>query len=214
MKDRRRTFAGRDQKASPFGAVLMRLCDAVGGVGAALVDAEGETVDYAGTLDPFGIKIAAAEISVLLDVLRGCPAFEWNRTEELFLRGGRRSFYARVLGEGYAIVVVLMPLAFTVSRRAVVEAIHDLSAEAGLRVPPSVAAQERWFAVEVQCHADHPRRPQAIWLSGGWFRVEVLGVYGAEKGNLGFRARLDSGAELTLVRERLGRWYADAVPPQ
>jgi hypothetical protein len=44
--------------------------------------------------------------------------------------------------------------------------------------------------------------------------VEVLGVYGAEKGNLGFRARLDSGAELTLVRERLGRWYADAVPPQ
>jgi hypothetical protein len=214
MKDRRRTFAGRDQKASAFGGVLMRLCDALGGVGVALVDGEGETVDYAGTLDPFDIKIAAAEVSVLLDVLRGCMALDWNRTEELFLRGARRSFYAHVLGEGYAIVIVLMPQAFTVSRRAVIEAIHDLSAEAGLRIPPSVAAQERWFAVEVQCHPDHPRRPEAIWLSGAWVRVEVLGVYGAEKGDLGFRARLDSGAEITLVRERLGRWYAYAVPPQ
>lgn len=214
MRQRRRTFAGRDQRASTFGAVLLRLCDAAGAMGAALVDAEGETVDYAGTIDPFEIKLAAAEFCVLLDVMRATQAFDLCDTVEVSLRGSRRSFYAHILGDGYAVVLVLMPHAFTISRRAIVEAVRDLCEEAGLQTPAAVLADERWFLVEARCESQHPRRPDAIWIAGAWHGLEILGVYGerSESREIGFRARLDSGAEITLVRERSGRWYADALP--
>ncbi len=58
---RRKTLVARDQAVSAFSGALMRLCDAIAAHGAALVDAEGETVDYAGSLSPFEIRVAAAE---------------------------------------------------------------------------------------------------------------------------------------------------------
>jgi hypothetical protein len=58
---RQGTLAVRDQAVSEFSGTLMRLCDATAAFGAALVDAEGETVDYAGSLSPFEIRVAAAE---------------------------------------------------------------------------------------------------------------------------------------------------------
>jgi hypothetical protein len=41
--------------------------------------------------------------------------------------------------------------------------------------------------------------------------LEVLGRWPSDlsRGDVGYRARLPSGAELTLVREPLGRWYVD-----
>jgi hypothetical protein len=42
--------------------------------------------------------------------------------------------------------------------------------------------------------------------------VELLGRYESrllEEGEVGFRARLANGEEVNLVRERLGRWYAE-----
>ena len=45
MKGRRRSIGDRDQRASVFSAALMRLCESASALGAAVVDAEGETVD-------------------------------------------------------------------------------------------------------------------------------------------------------------------------
>ncbi len=58
---RKALFGARDQAASNFAATLGRLCDAVPAVSAALVDGEGETVDYSGSLSPYEIRVAAAE---------------------------------------------------------------------------------------------------------------------------------------------------------
>lgn len=213
MRQRRRTFV-RDQHASAFHAALMRLCDAVSCVGAALVDSEGETVDYAGNIDPFEIKIAAAEMSILLSVLRQTPVLQWRDTEEVTVRGTKRTFYAHVLEDGYAVVLALPPRAFTISRRAISEAIRELCVEGGLRLPPSIARDgEQWLRVLVRCPLGS-RRPNAVWANGSWCRLEVLGIYkdDARRGECGYRARLDSGAEITLVREPFGRWYADSQP--
>ena len=54
------------------------------------------------------------------------------------------------------------------------------------------------------------RRPRRVFLGGTWEDLEVMGaVVGLGRGERGYRVRTSSGEELTLVRERLGRWYAD-----
>jgi hypothetical protein len=212
MSTRRRTIAVRDQRASAFSAVLLRLCDAVGARGAALVDAEGETVDYAGAIDPFDIKVAAAEWCVVLALLRQSRMPGFPETQELALRGGKKSFSVHVLSDGYALVLQLQPHAFAVSQRALHEAIRELCAEAGLDIPRALRRDtERWRRVDVRCEPSQARRPRALWVGGAWCTLEVLGRWRTDlsRGDVGYRARLPSGAELTLVREPLGRWYVD-----
>jgi hypothetical protein len=215
MNERHRTLTHRDQAASAFSAALMRLCEALGALGTALVDSEGETVDYAGRLDPFDIKIAAAELCVLLEVVRHTGALGWSETEEILVRGTRRSFYVRLLGEGYAMIVILPLHAFGVSRRGVAEAVREVCSEAGLEVPHSMARYiEQWLRVDVRVDPSDSRRPDAVWVDGIWCPVEVLGVYRDDPSSreVGYRARLKSGSEITLIRESLGRWYADSRP--
>jgi hypothetical protein len=214
---KRRAIAVRDQHASAFGAALLRLCDSTGAVGAALVDAEGETVDYAGSLSPFDIKVAAAECVILLALLREAKTAPMRETQGLLVRAANKSFFVQSLADGYAIVLELLRHAFGVSPRAVQEAVRELCGEAGLAVPAALESQkERWCRVDVRCDDVSPKRPRAIWLAGGWTPLEVLGRWTAGLGSreIGFRARLANGAELTLVREPLGRWYSDAALPQ
>lgn len=215
MSRRDRPAARRDQAVSAFGGVLMRLCDATGATAAALVDAEGETVDYAGTIDPFEIKVAAAEWRLAFDVLMRCAVPAWSSTHELVVRAGARSYCAIRLSEGYAILVVLPARAFLVSERALTEAVRDLCSEAGLPVPDRGKPEhESWVRVEVRGLAADNRRPEALWIDGGWCPVEILGHFidRARPREVGYRARLGNGKEVTLVRERLGRWYADENP--
>ena len=92
---------------------------------------------------------------------------------------------------------------------------RDISKEAGLSVPLAFRAEkERWTRVEVRTAKVDPRRPEALWRDGTWAALTILGHY--EKSGalpeVGYRARLLSGAEITLVREPLGRWYADDIP--
>jgi len=212
MKSRRRQIVTRDQRASAFSGVLLRLCDAAGAVGAALVDAEGETVDYAGAMDPFDIKIVAAEWVIVLALLRESKVRGFPETEEVVVRGRRKSFFVQVLADGYALVIQLPTHAFSISRLAVHEAVRDLSREAGLSMPRALLAdREHWRRVDVRCEPFDARRPKAIWTSGGWSPLEVLGRWraGLGRGGVGYRARLPTGAEVNLVRERLGRWYSD-----
>ena len=215
MKEQRRSVAARDQGATPFGAMLLRLCDSTGARGSALVDHQGETVDYAGALDPYEIKVAAAEWRLVLEVVTRTGVFGWPETAEVIVRARRRSFAVIRLPEGYAIVLQLGARCFSISQRAVSEAARELCAEAGLELPRSLARVEHWSRVEVKPAPDDPRRPIEIWVGSAWARIDVLGRYEATllyRGEIGFRARLANGAEINLVREPLGRWYAEDLP--
>lgn len=212
---RSRTLHGRDQATTPFGGTLLRLCDNTGAMGAALVDQEGETVDYAGTIDPYEIRVAAAEWRLVLRVVGESRVPSWSDTEELIVRSRRRSYAVRLLPEGYAIVLQLLSHCFSVSHRALGEAVRDLCAEAGLSLPAATRDRDKWTRVEVHTAPEDQRRPVSIWVGSVWSRVEVLGRYdetSLERGEVGYRARLANGAEVNLVREQLGRWYAEDLP--
>ena len=212
---RRRGIARRDQAASAFSAILMRLCDATGALAAALVDSEGETVDYAGTLDPYDIRVCAAEWSLVLRATGEAGTRHWQLTTQIVVRASHRSFAVVKLTEGYAIVLQLLPHCMHLSHRAIAEACREVAEEAqleGALLEPG--SDERWVRLDVMTRPG-TRTPAALWWGGEWHPVEVLGRYGREqlgRGELGYRARLALGFELTLVREPLGYWYADQLP--
>jgi len=83
----RRALVGREQDTTPFNTILLRFCDATPAVGAALVDHQGETVDFAGVLDAFDIKVAAAEWRIVLDLVLGSRVASWPEANELLIRG-------------------------------------------------------------------------------------------------------------------------------
>ena len=75
MRRRNRRPSERVQLVTPFTRILEQLVNACpGALGAAFVDAEGETVDYAGVIDSFTIKVAAAHLRILLHEIAGLPA--------------------------------------------------------------------------------------------------------------------------------------------
>lgn len=209
-----RAMAPRDQAASAFSAILMRLCDATGALAAALVDSGGETVDYAGALDPFDVKVGAAEWSIVLRIATEAQSCHWQSTSQILVRAQTRSFAVVRLTEGYAIVLQLLPRCFRVSQRALAEARREIAQEA--RLDPCVAEDcpEPWVRIDVRTRPG-TRTPIALWWAGQWHPLEILGRYArAQLGpkELGYRARLPKGAEVTLVREPFGLWYADQVP--
>jgi hypothetical protein len=199
------------QAASAFSAILWRLCDASGALGAALVDSEGETVDYAGKLGSFDVRVAAAEWRVVLAQVEQSSVSGWNPTDEVVVRAQKQSFLVSSLSEGYAIVLILPRRAFRVSRRALHEAIGELSREAGLARPARTNERWRWLSVEVQTEASDPRRPRAVWQDGTWLPVTILGRFKSadlDRREVGYMTRLDSGDERLLVREPMGRWFS------
>ncbi len=214
MTRRERVPAPRDQTATPFSVVLGRFCDATGALGAALVDFQGETVDYAGPMDPYAIRVAAAEWRLVLDLVLVRRALRLAQTVSLVVRADRASFAAVPLGEGYALVVCLPVRCFSVSPRALSEVVRDLCREGGIAAP-AAWQDARWLRVEVRAAPGPMGRPLELWHSGRWWRLEILGRYVPEalgRRELGFRARLEVGSDLTLVREPRGVWYADGLP--
>ncbi|MBN2191626.1 MAG: hypothetical protein JW751_02320 [Polyangiaceae bacterium] len=214
MSGRSRSDIPRDQALTAFGVTLRRFCDASGAFGAALVDAQGESVDYAGRVDPYDIRVSAAEWRLVLDLALACRSLNWSETTELIVRGPVASYAAIPLTEGYALVAVLPPRSFHVSPRAVAEAVREISVEAGLAIPRAWS-DARWTRVEVDAGPLPGHRPKAIWREGRWHPFEILGRYAPEAlghRESGFRGRLDCGTDLTLVREPGGTWYADGLP--
>jgi hypothetical protein len=209
---RRRRGAVRDQSDSAFSAILTRLCDDCGALAAALVDAEGETVDYAGLLEPYEIKVVAAEWRIVLAVVQGSRLPGFHNVSSLTVRAERRSYFIEALTDGYAIALRLPQHCFNVSRRALSQAARDLGREAGLTPPPG-RAKVQWARVRVRTPASRLlRRPDAIWLGNDWCPITILGRYQARdlsRSELGYLARLASGAEVFLVREPLGVWFID-----
>ncbi len=208
MNARRRGLAARDQAVSGFSGSLMRLCDGVTALGVALVDDEGETVDYAGVLSPFEVRVMAAEWRLVHEVSPG-----GTERQQVALRGRSKSYVGVSLEGGYLLVMQLARGAFVVSERALAEAVRSISLEAGLPIPRRFSGPgQTWMRVEVKS-ADQSRRPTAIWSAGCWHELEIIGCFRDLSGRrpiTGYRARLSECLELTLVREAFDRWYSDA----
>lgn len=195
----------RDQETTSFTEILRRLLRATPGArAAALVDFEGETVDYAGAVDPFELRVAAAHWQIVLSKLGASPL---GATKQIIVRTRARSYVVRRLHASYAIVLVLYRhAAFAVSRRALQEADARLCAEAGWPLP-DVAF---WFSLDVETDPLEPTRPLRINTGDGWQDVEILGcVTDMVRRERGYRVRLACGVELMLVRECLDRWFTD-----
>jgi hypothetical protein len=206
---RLRAAHARDQDASSFASILGELVRRIpGAYAAALVDVEGETVDYAGKADPFEAKVTAAHWSLVLREVGATRTLGAPRL--LVVRGARRSFIAYVLPDGYSLAILLHPRAgFTSSMRALSWCERALCREAGWP-PPTIRG---WYPVAVEC--DRKKRPSKVcWNDAGGAAdphpLEVIGtVVPSGTREIGFRVRVDSGVEVTLVREPGGFWYAD-----
>lgn len=178
-----------------------------GAFACALVDLGGETVDYAGLCEPFDVKVAAAHMRIVLNDLEEYGAL--GRPRWVVLRGANKSFVARRLPEGYALVVMLRRRAgFTAATRAFAVCERELAVEAGWKNVDVPA----WFPISVE--VDRRGRPTRLGSVGApALAVEVLGaVMGLDRNERGFRVRTESGSELTVVREPGNTWYADEEP--
>jgi hypothetical protein len=198
----------RDTDATPFTEILDALIRRVDGAyAAALVDSQGETVDYAGRGEPFDLRVAAAHQQIVLASLDRFGALGEPRW--VVIRGARKSFAASVLPDGYVLVLLLRPrAAFTISTRALKVCTRALAEEAGwtdLEKRDGVK-QRSWFEVSVETD----RRGRPTHVGSKKTAVDVLGaVMGLSVRERGFRVRTVEGTELTLVREARQRWYAD-----
>jgi len=200
-----RPLHARDTDATAFTAILTDLISRIPGAhSAALVDSLGEAVDYTGRVAPFDVKVAGAHYKIIVDELRSRPSFRGLRT--LFVRGSRGSFAVRAIPDDYAIVVMLSKRAGFATTRALDVCERALIEEAGL----SPRALTSWTVVAVDC--DKRRRPVRVTTldRATSARAEVLGaVRGLPNRERGYRVRLETGAELMLVRELGGTWYAE-----
>ncbi len=203
----RRSAPERDQEPSIFTTILERLVAATpGAVGTALVDYEGETVDYAGYLEAFDLKVTAAHWQIVL--AETAEAEKIGPIRQITVRARTKSYVLRRIHDHYALILILHPhAAFAVSERALQEAASRISREAGWTMPQGTT---RWSCVQVQTEPNDRKRPLLVRVSDAWQPVEVMGaLVGLKPTERGFRVRLPSGAEMMLVRERLGRWFAD-----
>jgi len=199
--------SGRDQEKTAFGVILDNLLRiAPGAIGAAVVDPIGETVDYSGRLSPFDIKVAAAHLQIVLEVARSRGTAALGSPVQIDVRAHARGYMVRPLLEGYALVVLLARGVLWISPRALAFTERALCHEAGWSMPPQVPPV--WHSVEVQT-SERGHRPMSLRAGSEWERVTVLGTVVGLRRARGYRIRLGSGAELTLVREPLGNWFAD-----
>ncbi len=199
----RRRVGSRDMDATPFTAILTELVRRIpGGRGAVLVDDLGETVDYFGYTEPFDLKVAAAHWQIVLCEIAPLVVV---RTQQLIIRSTKGSYIVRRLPENYALVILLSRRAgFASTTRALEACTTALAREASWPLQKG----HRWVFVDVT--VDPRRRPHRIALRDKQQSLEVLGtLMGLGPRERGFRVRLETGAELNLVREPGNRWYAD-----
>jgi hypothetical protein len=199
--------APRDQQESAFASLLADLVLSLPGSRAAvLVDAGGEAVDYAGVLDPFELKVIAAHLQIVIARLE--LREPWAPVRQLVLSTARRLFLVRAIESEYVLVVVLRPFAARSATSRALDVAHArIRAEAGWS---STGSFPTWYRASVLGEDAEPRRPAKMRVAGEWEQLVILGTLVAlAPGDRGFRVRLSRGAEICLVRERFGAWYAD-----
>jgi hypothetical protein len=142
----------RDMELSAFGQILLALVRGLPeALAAVLVDDEGETVDYAGTLSAYDLRVVGAEGQLLMRFKSAGSA-----VRQISTYAGSRMFLVRALFEGYVLVVVARTSATPSFPSLSLDAAdHDLCAEAGY---PSKAT---WRSVAVE--SDHEGNPTGVF---------------------------------------------------
>lgn len=204
----------REEHETGFTAILHRMVRATpGAIGAALVDAEGETVDYAGDhIEPFELKVAAAHWRIVLqEIEQGALTQRAGPPRRLSIETTRRLFVLDSLPEGYALLSVLhRDAGLAHADRALDVALRDLYVEAGWSCPPDLF---RWHEIDVRL--GDGGRPASVRSGQTWEPVRVIGrvATGLRRDEIGYRVGAEHAhCELTLVRGRDERWYADLSP--
>lgn len=210
MNDDGRRYS-REEDETGFTAILRKHVEATpGALGAALVDGQGEAVDYAGeTIDPFDLKVAAAHFRIVLnDIDGGRLAAEGGTTERLLVLTDKRGFVLTVLPEGYALLTILRAnAALGHADRSIDVTLRGIYREAGWNAPPGAF---RWHPIDVEI--DARARPHRLRIRHQWTAVQPIGrvIGGLQPGEVGWRVDVPAAeCETTLVLGRDDRWYAD-----
>jgi hypothetical protein len=193
---------------SAFEPLLRELCFRLpGSVGAVLIDDEGEAVDYTGSMAAYDIRVVGAHMRVLFDETRMVRTVDALRTLQIV--GSRRVVVARAIHEDFAAVVVMRRRGCAHRNIATSRAFARFEWQVAREAGWSGTAYESWHDVRVVTGIDG--RPLRVRDSATqWKPVDVLGrLARTDTGERGYRVRLRTGEELTLVREPGGFWYAD-----
>jgi hypothetical protein len=203
----------REQIESRFGVILADLVARVPGArAAALVDSLGETVDYAGRLDAFSVRVAAAHMRIILQDTAQHSAVAGQPTS-VAVRTTRGAFAVYALPEGYAIALLMTYRARLTGHARAISAIARLLAdEVGWPGHWVVNQHPNWLAVEVL--GDPAGRPKGLRVRGELQPLDVLGRFSSGLGwrQRGWRVRFAGGVEAMLVWEPGGFWYTDETP--
>ena len=199
----------REHYATGFTRILQNLIQALPGVaGAALVDEMGESVDYAGVLDSFEIRLAAAHVQIELRNAGRMLLDTHGVVRFLTTYAQKRTYLAMRIVNEYCLILIFVGGGHSnLSTRALAQAEFDIRIEAGWGTSPDI---EPWVRLKVDARPHDRWRPCRVQVAGAWQDVEVIGcVVGLSDGERGFRVRTRTGAEMTLIRERQGHWYTD-----
>jgi hypothetical protein len=200
--------APRDQRESAFAHILSVFVLGVRGArAAALVDSDGETVDYAGRVEPFALRLAAAQWRIVFDQADAESSI--GRVAFVAVRAEEASYLVHALREGHALVVILAKNVDPSWRQPLEVCASALAEEAGWSAD-GARDPERTFPLTIVTNEEG--RPAAIRVSGVSRPLEIIGtvVGGHDRGEAAWRVRFDTGMEATLVRESGGGWHADA----
>ena len=207
-----RSGVPREQIESRFSTILAELLTRIPGArAAALVDNLGETVDYAGRLDAFAVRVAAAHLRIVLQEVG--EHGEFGRPTSIAVRTTRATLAVHALPDGYALALLLSYRARLTGHARPLSAVTRLLAdEVGWTTGFGTGTQ--WHAVDVV--SDLAGHPTGLRVGGEAQPLDALGRYESGLGwrQRGWRVRFSSGVEAMLVREAGGHWYADETPIQ
>ncbi len=204
------------QLRSGFTVILERLiASCVGGVAAMLVDEEGEGVDLAARSGPvrptgFDIRVSGAHWQIVLR--QACEQPTLGPIGQLWIRTDHAEYVIHGMPYGYVVCIICRPGALdNVSYRALRQAEVELCREAGWDLPRPHLPYWRRARVKT----NKKGLPTSIMVSPdeeGWSGPATVIDDPSLAGRFERTYRISpvarADAEVLLVRERTGFWYA------